>query len=377
MMKKTELRKKQIQNAVSGIFCLFIFGLAAVSPFLPKKEFSENENRMLEPFPSLSARNIFFGDFDTSFEKWFSDHFIDRDGWIRRKASLRIDLGAIENNGVWLGKDDRLIQQFLTYDSGNVEKNISYLNEFSEDTGIRLNVMLVPGAAWGEQKYLPAGAANVDEKLLLSEIGSELSGQNFIDISDDLLTVDDGYYRTDHHWNEKGALIGYQAICRQVLNREPQTFTYADVSDSFRGTMYSRSGAFWTPPDTIRRIIPEKEIPVTVTFEDGHTADTMFIDEHLQEKDQYPYYLDGNHGYVNIRTGNHNGRRAVVVKDSFAHILLPYLAQEYEEIEVFDLRYYTESVSAHISEEQRDSTDVYVIYGLETFCSDTNLAIFW
>ena len=377
MMKKTELRKKQIRTAVSGVFCLFIFTLALIGPFVPKKEFSENENRMLEPFPSLSARNIFFGDFDTSFEKWFSDHFIGRDGWIRRKASLRIDMGAIENNGVWLGKEHRLMQQFLTYDADNVEKNISYLQEFSQDTGMRLNIMLVPGASWGEQKYLPAGAANVNEKKLLEEIGTKLTGQNWIDISEDLIRIDDGYYRTDHHWNEKGAMIGYQAICRQVLDKKPESFTYADVSDTFRGTMYSRSGAFWTPPDTIRRIIPEKEHSVSVSFENGQTTDSLFFDEHLQEKDQYTYYLDGNHGYVNIRTGNHNGRRAIVIKDSFAHILLPYLAQEYEEIEVFDLRYYTESVSAHISEDKKDMTDIYVIYGLETFCSDNGLAVLW
>ena len=141
--------------------------------------------------------------------------------------------------------------------------------------------------------------------------------------------------------------------------------------------MYSRSGAFWTPADTIRRIIPEYDIPVTVTFEDGRVLDTMFVDEHLQDKDQYTYYLDGNHGYVNIKTGNTNGRKAIVVKDSFAHILLPYLAQEYEEVEVFDLRYYTDSVSDHISEENREKTDIYVIYGLDTFCSDNNLSIFW
>ena len=103
----------------------------------------------------------------------------------------------------------------------------------------------------------------------------------------------------------------------------------------------------------------------------------MFVDEHLQEKDQYPYYLDGNHGHISIRTGASGGRRAVVIKDSYAHILLPYLAQEYSQIDVFDLRYYTDKVSDHIPSEDRDHTDVYIIYGLPTFCSDSNLSILW
>lgn len=363
--------------AVTGVFCLFIFALSFANLFAPKKEFSENENRMLSPFPSLSARNILLGDFDTEFETWFADHFIGRDDWIMRKASLRTDFGAIENNGVWLCRDHRLVSQFLTCDYENVEKNISYLQEFSEENDMTLNILLVPTAAYGEKKYLPLAAANVDEKALLERIGEALSDQNFIDISDEILSIDDAYFRTDHHWNEKGALIAYQTICKEVLDRKPENFTYEDVSDSFHGSMYSRSGAFWTPADTIRRIIPEYDIPVTVTFEDGRVLDTMFVDEHLQDKDQYTYYLDGNHGYVNIKTGNTNGRKAIVVKDSFAHILLPYLAQEYEEVEVFDLRYYTDSVSDHISEENREKTDIYVIYGLDTFCSDNNLSIFW
>ena len=376
-MKNKDQKQKQIRMAVTGVFCLFIFALSVANLFAPKKDFSENENRMLSPFPSLSARNILLGDFDTEFETWFADHFIGRDDWIMRKASLRTDFGAIENNGVWLCRDHRLVSQFLTCDYENVEKNISYLQEFSEENDMTLNILLVPTAAYGEKKYLPLAAANVDEKALLERIGESLGNQNFIDISDDLLSIDDAYFRTDHHWNEKGALIAYQVICKEVLGRKPENFTYEDVSDSFRGSMYSRSGAFWTPADSIYRIIPEYDIPVTVTFEDGRVMDTMFVDEHLQEKDQYTYYLDGNHGYVNIKTGNANGRKAIVVKDSFAHILLPYLAQEYEEVEVFDLRYYTESISEHIDEENREKTDIYVIYGLDTFCSDNNLSIFW
>ena len=376
-MKKNSSREKMIRTMTAGIFCLFVFGMSAVNLLAEKKDFSANENRVLVPFPSMSAQNILFGDFDTDFEKWFSDHFVGRDSWIRRKASLRIDTGAIENNGVWLARDNRLIQQFLTYDQEIVDNNISYLQEFADDTGMKLNILLVPSAAWGEQQYLPAGAVNINEKELISEIAAALPKQNCIDISDALRQIDDGYFRTDHHWNEKGALIGYQAICQNVLQKDPQQFTFEEVSDDFRGTMYSRSGAFWTPAESIFRIRPAKEMPVQVVFEDGTTMNTLFAESHLEEKDQYPYYLDGNHGYISIHTGAAGGRRAVVIKASYAHILLPYLAQEYAQIDVFDLRYYTDSVSDHISEEERDRTDVYVIYGLPTFCSDSNLSILW
>ena len=115
-MKNKDQKQKQIRMTVTGVFCLFIFALSVANLFAPKKDFSENENRMLSPFPSLSARNILLGDFDTEFETWFADHFIGRDDWIMRKASLRTDFGAIDNNGVWLCRDHRLVSQFLTCD---------------------------------------------------------------------------------------------------------------------------------------------------------------------------------------------------------------------------------------------------------------------
>lgn len=376
-MEKTKPQEKLIRNAVTGVFCLFLFALSLLNLAAPKKEFSENENRVLTPFPAVSVQNILFGDFDTGFEQWFSDHFLLRDLWIREKAAVRMALGAIENNGVWLARDDRLIRQFLTADEKTTQTNIVCLQEFAEETGLKLNILLVPDADFGEQQYLPGGACGIDEKELLNAIGSALADQNFIDISDALQEAGDAYFRTDHHWNEKGALIAYQAICRDVLHKQPEAFSLQEVSDSFRGTMYSRSGVFWNPPDSLFRIVPNQENPVTLTFEDGSTMSSLYAEQRLQEKDQYTYYLDGNHGYVHIETGIGNGRKAVIVKDSFAHILLPFLAQEYEEIDVFDLRYYTDSVSEQISEEDRSRTDVYIIYGLETFTRDSNLTILW
>ena len=373
-MKKIERREKQIHIAVTGVFCLFVFGMAVLNLFAPKKDFSENENRVLNPFPSVTVQNIFFGSFDTEFENWFSDHFAGRDNWIRRKASVRIDLCAIDNNGVWLAKDQRLIQQFLTYDEGTVSRNISYLQEFSEENDTKLNILLVPGAYYGEQEYLPFGAAGIDEKELIETIGAELSDQKYLDITDAIRAIPDGYFRTDHHWNEKGAAIGYELICKEVLQKEPEPYTFTQVSDSFQGTMYSRSGVFWTPAEPVYRIDPETENPVAVTFENGTSMPSLYAEEHLQEKDKYTYYLDGNHGYEHIETSVHNGKRAVVIKDSFAHILLPFMAQEYETIDVFDLRYYTDSVSSFLLECE---PDVYVIYGLETFCYDNSLAALW
>ncbi|MBR3349593.1 MAG: hypothetical protein IKG55_05920 [Solobacterium sp.] len=374
---KTDGRKKKriTEIAAIAVFALFVFVLTAVNIFAPRKDFSENENRALAPSVNTSLKNIFFGSFDTEFETWFSDHFVARDEWIEIKASVRRDLGAIENNGVYLARDGRLIQQYFSYDEKAVRDNISYLQEFSADNKVKLNVMLVPGASQGESGYLPLGAVNADEAKLIKSIGEQLKDQNFIDLCDTIGTKNDYYFKTDHHWNELGAKAGYEAICSQVLKKEPDEFSLSEVSDDFKGTMDSRSGAFWTKPDKLYRMDPMKSFAAEVTYENGRTSDSLFEDGNLEIKDKYTYYLDGNHAYVHIKTDVNTKKKALIIKDSYSHILIPYLASEYSELEIFDLRYFHDQVSTHLTD--RQNTDVYVIYGVETFASDTNLSILW
>ena len=376
-MKEKRIQKENLINLISiVIFIAFIFGMSIFNLFAEDKTFSDNENRPLAAKPNSSIQNILFGDYDTEFENYFSDQFIARDTWIGIKSNFLRDTGAISNNDVYFAKDHRLIQQFMDYDKQTVANNITFINNFALDNDITVNMMLVPGASYGEGKYLPFGASSIDSKALIEDIGKQVENVNYIDITDAIVQSDNNYFKTDHHWNQDGAYIGYEAICKNVLNKEPEKFTTTLVSDSFIGTMYSRSGAFDTPADSIYRIDAVDGVTTKVTYEDGSVIESIYSDKRLNEKDKYTYYLDGNHPYVHIQTSANTKKKAIIVKDSYAHILMPYLQEEYAEIEVLDLRYYRDGVSP-LLEKDKENTDVYVIYGLETFVSDTNLANMW
>jgi hypothetical protein len=374
-MKKRITKKTVLQLTTASVFIVYIAGMSLANVLAPKKTFSDNENRVLADFPSLSLDNVFGGTFDDQFETWFADHFINRDAWVETKAAVRKNSGSIENNTVYYGKDGRLIQQFSGYSQKIVDNNISYVNEFARENNLKANVMIIPGASYGEKEFLPFGSYNLDEKDMIEQIGKQFKNQNYIDITDSIASDSGLYFKTDHHWNEKGAAVGYKAICESVLNKEPETMTYEKVSDDFKGSTYSKSGAFWTEGESLYKMVPETPNPVKVTMEDGTVSDSMYFDQNLKKKDKYTYYLDGNHAYEDIQTSNKNGKTAVIVKDSYSHILIPYLAQEYSELKVVDLRYYRQPVSKLITDAK--NTDFYCIYSLESFCSDTNLAALW
>lgn len=354
------------------VFLTIIFTFTIANIFSPKLDFSPNENRYLTKFPSLSIDNILSGKFDDEFESWFSDHFIARDMWIQTKAISKLATGSIENNDIYLGKDNHLISSFHTYNKQTLENNLSYIEEFAQENNITAHILPLPTAAYSDEQYLPRHAFDLDQEEIIKEIQQQLPNQDVLDLSLDLKNQD-AYFKTDHHWNEKGAKIAYDKICKEILKKEPEEFTTTKVSSSFYGTLYSKSGMFWLKPDDLYRIDPIKPNTIQVTFEDGSTMNSCYSDENLLIKDAYTYYFDGNHARVNIQTGIDNHKKAVIIKDSYAHILLPYLVQEYSEIEVLDLRYYRDAVSKYVDE----TTDVYFIYSLDTLTSDKNLAALW
>ena len=359
-----------IQTATIIIFTGILGVFSVWNALAPKESVSWNENRTLAPAPDLSASHIFGGRFDDDFETWFSDHYMNRDFWIELKSMIKKGMFSIENNDIYYADGDRLVSRFAAVDDTVLQSNTETVLAFSKEHNTVPNVLLVPTAAWGASSALPAGAWDIDQEALLKQLEEDFSGANFIRCMDYLPKDPSLYYRTDHHWNELGARCGYEAICAEVLHKEPNAFRYEDASDAFSGTMYSKSGAFWSKPDMIRTIIPEVPVEAVTTLDDGTVLDGVYNPERLNEKDKYTYYADGNHAREDIHTSIGNGKTAVLVKDSYSHILVPYLITEYENLILIDLRYY----HAPVSDLLTNDTDLYFIYSLDNFASDPNLA---
>jgi len=181
------------------------------------------------------------------------------------------------------------------------------------------------------------------------------------------------YYRTDHHWTSRGAYYAYVEICNK-LGFNPRTldeFEITTVSEDFLGTMYSKSGAKWSKPDSVE-IFEDTRNKYSVTLDESIESDSMFFTDHLAKKDKYSIYLDGNHALTKIVNQNGNGKKILLVKDSFAHALAPLFAADFSEVHMIDLRYYRGSVSNYMDENR--IRDVILLYGATNFMTDANLS---
>ena len=89
----------------------------------------------------------------------------------------------------------------------------------------------------------------------------------------------------------------------------------------------------------------------------------------LEKKDKYELFLGGNYAKAVLRTGVENGKHLLLVKDSFANSLVPFLCGDYETITMVDLRYCREKIQPLADE----ADDVLVLYEITNFAADGNL----
>lgn len=357
--------KKIIQIITTIIFVGFIMIVAGLNFLNPDKQFSANENRFLKQLPDFSLDKLFNENYTSDLDEYISDQFVLRDNWIMVKSGFKMLTLSIENNGIYFGQDGYLTEQFIDYSSEQTSKNIQAINDFYQQTDLATTVLLVPSKSYGAQAKLPSFAYNIDEKELESSILAQLNCTTHS--LSKIINQADYYYRTDHHWNEKGALIAYNTFSNQ--NFVPD---YLNVSTSFKGTMYSKSGVFWNKLDQINLFTLPSDLVVNVEYDEKTSTNSLYNLANLEEKDQYTVYLDGNHAIVDIKTNVENGKKLLLIKDSFAHVFVPYLANDYEEIVMVDLRYYKQPLTQLIADRQLN--EVLWLYNLKNFTSDSNIA---
>ncbi len=368
---------KKVSILVIAAFLLFIGMLFVLHIAIPDTVFSERENRYLDPMPEFSLHALFSGDFTVQFETYSTDHFPFRDAWVTLKAAAERASGKAENNGVYLCHDDMLIEAFHAPDAEELERRIAAVNALADAAQVPVCLALIPDKAALYADLLPTHAPNDSQQDLIGQIYSRTTAETS-DLYDALTAHRDEYlyYRTDHHWTTLGAYYGYKSLCRSLgqTSRPLSDFTPELVSADFYGTLYSSSGFSWVAPDSICRYIPDPGTLSIRNYLDGEPhAGVLYDEDYLAKKDKYAMFLGGNTPLLQIRTGRSDGERLLLLRDSFADSLVPYLLDHYAEIHLIDLRYYKASVLDYITEQQIDR--VIVLYSVSNFSNDSSLPL--
>lgn len=367
---------------ISALFCAFIGLFLVANAATPSREFSEMENRNLEQMPKLSVDSLLSGQFMKDFETYTTDQFVGRDGWIALKSTTERLLGKKENNNVYFCDQDTLITRFDQPDAAKVTENLNYVSTFAENAGIPVTFSLIPTQAciWADR--LPDGAPNASQTDLLDQAKAAVPGATWADLYTPLWAHkdEDVFYRTDHHWTSLGAYYGYTGLA-EALGFTPvplDTYTETVRSTEFYGTVFSSSGVRWVSPDTITTYVPDTGITVTsYTYDsNGNPVEVpraLYDESYLSVKDKYSMFLGGQQSLGVVKTPNADKPKLLIIRDSYADSLVPFLTPHFSEIHLIDLRYYKLSIADYI--QQNGIDQALVLYSVPNFVTDSNL--FW
>ena len=373
-MKNEKKNEKSNIGSIALLVALSVIILAFSAGFIFNggKSFSEEENRSLQTFPRFSVSKMLDGSYTEQLHSFYSDQISLRNILIELKAACELGAGKNENNGVLLGKDGYLIDthEYTDENYSFIEKNtqkISDLIQKLNENGISAHAAIVPRKIDVLTDKLPPYYSTERN----ARAWSFVSGDGYLCLTDTLKKAHaDGeqvYFKTDHHWTSYGAYCAYLELSELLgIDALPiESFELYTASDSFFGTSYSSSGFFGAEPDTL--LLPKNDKDFTTEIVDTGASFEGFYDlSYLDTKDKYSVFISGNNAHVSVKRAGEERETLLLVKDSFSHALVPYLAEHFD-LEIIDLRYYTDSLTDFIEENGISRT--LFIYGLDTLAS--------
>lgn len=376
-------KKKRPLDVYSIVTSLLFFGFiivfALLTVFLPKEKKSELENRNLASFPKVNIDDIKSTEFMTDIETYISDHFAARVPFLKLKGFSERLLGRSERNDVFITKD-MLMEKVPEPDYTAIDKSVDAINKFDEGIDAQVFMMLVPTASAIYPDKLPYFAPAVDQKQFIDYVYGNLStGIVPIDAYSAMQNSSSEYiyYRTDHHWTSLGAYFAYNAAGKKMgyspLPRD--SFDIQHASSDFRGTLYSKTLYDGCEPDVMDYWFGENgENILSMEVNTGmevKTYNSLYMREFLSVKDKYSSFTGSNQPLIKIKTGCTDGPRLLVIKDSYAHSFVPFLANNYSEITMIDMRYIQTSYKSIVNPENFDQ--VLILYNVSGFITDANI----
>ena len=147
------------------------------------------------------------------------------------------------------------------------------------------------------------------------------------------------------------------------------------VKNDFRGTLASKSGFVNGKNDSITIYMPNKDKDYrnsVIYYSDTKKKTTEFYQlNNLETKDAYTVFGGSNHPMYTIKTPSKSSEKLLLIKDSYANSMIPFLSQNFREIVVVDPRYFFDNIDDII--EAEEITQVLFLYNANTFFEDNSL----
>ena len=185
----------------------------------------------------------------------------------------------------------------------------------------------------------------------------------------------DCFYKTDHHWTVHSGFLANSYICNQLndmfgfdVNKEYtdlQNYKSKTYKDWFLGSYGKKVGTFftWSGADDFELITPKfdtsltEEQPFKNEKKRGSFENTVLYKDNLNkgyyDMNTYATYCGGDFRLQIIKNNlNQNGKKVLMIRDSFAGVVAPFLAFQTSELHISDMRDFTSFAGKKINAEE-------------------------
>ena len=351
--------------------------LVVLNFIIPTKSFSEQENRYMAKFPKFTFENLVSGKYSEELNDYINDYFVFRNAWLKTKSFTKLALGKKENNGVYIGKNGFLFEKFEFGEEElkNVKSTLKSMNNLTNKIDIPIYFALVPNSIYINSDKLPDNVEVDNQEEIIDKIYENTQNTINIDTVDILKENKENYiyFKTDHHFTSDGAYLVYLKFCEKA-NISPvslENYERKCISEEFLGTFDSKAQIPNQEKDKIYVYMNDNNRTVKSAIYDNKETNKIYNEEYLSKKDKYSYFLNGNNSKVAIKTNIQNGKKLLLIKDSYSHIMAQFLCQNFEELHFIDPRYYTGNLNDYI--EENNITDILFLYNVSTFVEDKGI----
>ena len=371
MRKSANIKIARTGGIITAVFfILFVLGLGYLSFFGERRTVSEVENREVKQMPELSLSSWVSGSFAGDYDAFVSDNFPWRDRFLHLNSRFNSYFTqlSIGDEGVWIGnrflyKNRGMGHYVPTNEEISIYVNaINYVKDSLPETDVY--VMLIPAAFnyYAPEKYqdpLTKASANIEKTF--SGINNEVIKVNIYAALDN--AKDDYiYFRTDYHWTARGAYCAYYVFAETAGFEavKLERLRHAVLEGNYLGALVREMHepeALTSSPDFVEVFHPLIDHSAH-RYNDAEMTEGKELDlvqSSVNSSNKYNVFNGGDHPIIHIISANKNGRKILVIKDSFANPLTAFLVYDFEEVFFIDYRYLRMDIFSFIEEHSIDS----------------------
>lgn len=348
---------KKIQIIFIAVFFGFcsVLGILTIDNNVYK---SETENRNLTVFPKMQWEGIKSVEYLTQITDAFSDQLEYRSFFVQSYFKLLHNIGKQDYMGTtvvgkeqYLFREPELIQDWSSYQK-DIEKYAGLINQQAlkmkkDHPQLKFIYINYPRKDIAMSKYLPnwypSGLNNYQRaiSILKKNLSEDVIFIDGYDVFKKHGILNQCYYRSDHHVNEKGQLAIYQELAKYIKREYPNTPVntsqqYVWGEEQFVGSFDSQIGRILVNNKPKEKVIEAYKDKIDyVRYENGQKVETSLF----ENKKDYLRYMGGDKRETRIETDRDDLSNVLISGSSYTNSLEAISAGSVNRMLSVDYRY--------------------------------------